>query len=41
MTLEKYLGPTSIMGWVVLIVIGSFWFVGTVFVLCIMEVGAS
>ena len=38
MTLEKFLGPTSIMGWVALIAIGAFWFGGTVFVLCIMEV---
>ena len=38
MTLEKFLGPTSIMGWVALIAVGAFWFGGTVFVLCIMEV---
>jgi V-type H+-transporting ATPase subunit a len=38
MTLEKFLGPTSIIGWVALIAIGAFWFTGTVFVLCIMEV---
>lgn len=37
MTIEKFLGPTSMMGWVELIVVGSFWFGGTVFVLCIME----
>ena len=26
------------MGWVALIAVGAFWFSGTVFVLCIMEV---
>jgi vacuolar-type H+-ATPase subunit I/STV1 len=39
MTLEKFLGPTSIVGWIALIAVGAFWFGGTVFVLCIMEVG--
>ena len=39
MTLEKYLEPTSIMGWVALFAVGGFWFGGTVCVLCIMEVG--
>ena len=39
MTLEQFLGPTSIMGWIALIAVGAFWFGGTVFVLCIMEVG--
>jgi len=37
MTLEGSLGPTSIMGWVGLVLKGVFWFGGTVFVLCIME----
>jgi hypothetical protein len=38
MTVEKFLEPTSIIGWILLIFVGAFWFGGTVFVLCIMEV---
>ncbi|KAG6873289.1 hypothetical protein C0995_000724 [Termitomyces sp. Mi166 len=37
MTLEPVLGPTSLFGWVALILMGMFWFSATVFVLCIME----
>lgn len=39
MTLEPLLGPTSLFGWIALILMGLFWFSGTVFILCIMEVG--
>lgn len=38
MTLETFLGPTSILDWIGLIFVGTFWFAGTVGVLCIMEV---
>ena len=38
MTLEDWLGPTTLFGWLGLIVMGVFWFVLTVFILCIMEV---
>ena len=38
MTLERFLGPTSILGWVAMIAVGCFWSAGTVFVLCIIEV---
>ena len=38
MTLEKFLEPTSIIDWIALILVGAFWFGGTIFVLCIMEV---
>jgi V-type H+-transporting ATPase subunit a len=37
MTLEKFLEPTSIIDWIALILVGAFWFGGTLFVLCIME----
>lgn len=39
MTLEKFLGPTGVFGYVTLFLMGCFWFSATVFVLCIMEVG--
>jgi hypothetical protein len=38
MTLESFLGPTSVLGWIGLIVAGVLWFVLTVFILCVMEV---
>uniref|UniRef100_A0A8H7Y3X0 V-type proton ATPase subunit a n=1 Tax=Psilocybe cubensis TaxID=181762 RepID=A0A8H7Y3X0_PSICU len=38
MTLERFLGPTSIFGWIMLIIMGCFWFVLTVGILCVMEV---
>ncbi|KAJ3823021.1 V-type ATPase, V0 complex, 116kDa subunit family [Lentinula raphanica] len=37
MTLESWLEPTGVFGWIMLIVMGVFWFVLTVFILCIME----
>ncbi|KAF5349614.1 hypothetical protein D9756_009012 [Leucocoprinus leucothites] len=37
MTLEKWLGPTTLLGWIGLIVMGLFWFSLTIFILCIME----
>ncbi|EKM83139.1 hypothetical protein AGABI1DRAFT_111634 [Agaricus bisporus var. burnettii JB137-S8] len=37
MTIENFLGPNSILGWVFLIVVIGFWFGLTVFILCIME----
>jgi len=37
MILETFLDPTSIIGWIALIIAGAFWLAGTVFVLCIME----
>jgi len=41
MTLESFLGPTSLFGWIALIIMVLVWFSLTVFVLCIMEVGSS
>lgn len=38
MTIENFLGPNSILGWVFLIVVIGLWFGLTVFILCIMEV---
>ncbi|KAF8894807.1 V-type ATPase, V0 complex, 116kDa subunit family [Infundibulicybe gibba] len=37
MTIEGSLGPTSLFGWIGLLLIGSFWFCATVGILCIME----
>ncbi|KAK7449729.1 H(+)-transporting V0 sector ATPase subunit a [Stygiomarasmius scandens] len=37
MTLENVLPATSVGGWIALIVVGIFWFVLTVFILCLME----
>ncbi|KAJ4475621.1 V-type ATPase, V0 complex, 116kDa subunit family [Lentinula aciculospora] len=37
MTLEAWLEPTGVFDWIVLIVMGVFWFALTVFILCIME----
>ncbi|GAW06664.1 vacuolar atpase 98 kda [Lentinula edodes] len=37
MTLEAWLEPTGVFEWIVLIVMGVFWFVLTVFILCLME----
>ena len=39
MTIEGFLEPVSIMGWITLIIVGCFWFGLTIGVLCIMEVG--
>lgn len=38
MTMEEVLGPKSIFGWIALLVVTVFWFVSTIFILCIMEV---
>ncbi|KAJ7314400.1 V-type ATPase, V0 complex, 116kDa subunit family [Mycena albidolilacea] len=37
MVLEPMLGPTTILGWVVLAAAGVFWFAATVGILCLME----
>ncbi|KAF8162789.1 V-type ATPase, V0 complex, 116kDa subunit family [Crassisporium funariophilum] len=37
MTIEGFLGPTSVFGWIELLVMVGFWFAATVFILCIME----
>lgn len=37
MTLENFLNPQGLFGWVVLIIAIGFWFLLTVFILCIME----
>ncbi|KAJ3504485.1 hypothetical protein NLJ89_g7914 [Agrocybe chaxingu] len=37
MTLSRVLGPTTAFGWIALIIMGGFWFVLTVFILCVME----
>lgn len=38
MTIERFLNPVGIIGWVALLIVGSLWFVLTIFILCIMEV---
>jgi hypothetical protein len=38
MTIEKFLGPTSVFGWIGLVIMGSIWFGLTIGILCIMEV---
>ncbi|KAF9464615.1 V-type ATPase, V0 complex, 116kDa subunit family [Collybia nuda] len=37
MTMEDYIHPGSIFDWIILLVMGGFWFGATVFILCIME----
>ncbi|KAF5372920.1 hypothetical protein D9758_001487 [Tetrapyrgos nigripes] len=37
MTLESFLGPTSVGGWIGLVIAGVLWFALTVFILCLME----
>ncbi|KAJ6592325.1 V-type ATPase, V0 complex, 116kDa subunit family [Mycena vulgaris] len=37
MTLESFLGPTSILGWIALAIMGFMWFGLTVGILCLME----
>ncbi|KIK59030.1 hypothetical protein GYMLUDRAFT_44767 [Collybiopsis luxurians FD-317 M1] len=37
MTLEAFLEPVGVAGWIALILITVFWFIATVFVLCLME----
>jgi len=38
MTLESFLGPTSVFGWIGLIIMGVMWLNLTICILCIMEV---
>lgn len=38
MTLDNVLGMGGVVGWIALIIVIVFWFVLTVFILCIMEV---
>lgn len=38
MTLSKVLGLDGVIGWIALAIMGTAWFVLTVFILCIMEV---
>lgn len=38
MTIEDFLNPTGIFGWIGLVIIGAMWFSLTIFILCIMEV---
>ncbi|KAH8824569.1 V-type ATPase, V0 complex, 116kDa subunit family [Flagelloscypha sp. PMI_526] len=37
MTIENVLPPGGIIGWILLVLVGAFWFAGTVGVLCLME----
>ncbi|KAK0185907.1 V-type ATPase, V0 complex, 116kDa subunit family [Armillaria mellea] len=37
MTIEGFLNPTGLFGWIGLIIIGAMWFSLTIFILCIME----
>ncbi|PBK83075.1 V0/A0 complex, 116-kDa subunit of ATPase [Armillaria gallica] len=37
MTIERFLNPTGIFGWIGLVIIGAMWFSLTIFILCIME----
>ena len=39
MTVEDLIPPEGITGLIALILMGAFWFSGTVGVLCLMEVG--
>lgn len=41
MTLEGLLGKSGIFNTIALVIMIAFWFTLTVFILCIMEVGAS
>lgn len=38
MTLAGVLGIPGLFGWIAVVLMGAFWFVLTVFILCIMEV---
>lgn len=38
MTLESFLNPTTLFGWIELMIMGVFWLSLTIFILCIMEV---
>ncbi|KAF9023037.1 H+-ATPase subunit [Hymenopellis radicata] len=37
MTIEGFLNPAGVIGWIALIIISALWFVLTIFILCIME----
>ncbi|KAF5364534.1 hypothetical protein D9757_011332 [Collybiopsis confluens] len=37
MTIEAFLDPQGVMGWIALLLVAVFWFVATVGILCIME----
>jgi len=41
MTLAKVLGMGGIVGIIAIIMIGMFWFLATIFILCLMEVRVS
>lgn len=38
MTLEDYLNPNSILGWIALLIMSGFWLTCTIGILCVMEV---
>ena len=38
MTLAGVLGIPGLFGWIAVVLMGAFWFILTVFILCIMEV---
>lgn len=38
MTLAGVLGMPGLFGWIAVVLMGVFWFILTVFILCIMEV---
>ena len=38
MTIEGFLGPSTLFGWAGLIIMGFFWFGATIGILCVMEV---
>lgn len=40
MTIAKVLGLDGVIGWIAVAIMGSMWFILTVFILCIMEVRA-
>lgn len=39
MTLENFLPPKGLLGWIALVIMGVMWFAMTVSILCLMEVG--
>lgn len=41
MTLESFLSPSGVFGFIALIIMLVFWFTLTVFILCVMEVSCS
>lgn len=38
MTLTRFLNPQSILGWIILLIVGVMWLFLTIFILCLMEV---